>query len=421
MSRNQRAEAQHRWEEMRGDVKRQLAQQHLVDGRLDDAEQALEQAVTLSPDDPQSYLLTAKLRLEEGRLAEAREAITLATSMAGDDAEIAYFAGIIAERYGDLQTAMGHYSTATMLAPNVAAYVLAQAETLVALGKPAEALAIVQPRWRDFDGDAPTHMLTARLSQMLGLRGPAAEQCREALRWGDDDVMRRAEAGRILVWAEAYPEAIAVLRPLVEGYSAGPRTARALRDDDAPNGIQASIFCALAKAYIATGRFREARECLGPLLDDRREQGAVAGCLLARAALHMGDPDGAADAIAVTHRKGPVTPQTLLLAAYADLRRGRHDGAMDAANAALKLDPGLIGAHCLIGQAAVALGRPDQAREAYEDALALDPDSRVVRALIEKLGHEVMPENDVNRRVRPNAKARLEQIQSASLEGEKAP
>ena len=71
MSRNQRAEAQHRWEAMRGDVKRQLAQQHLAEGRLDDAEQALGEAITLSPDAPQAYLLTAKLRLEEGRLQGA--------------------------------------------------------------------------------------------------------------------------------------------------------------------------------------------------------------------------------------------------------------------------------------------------------------------------------------------------------------
>ncbi|MBN2560680.1 MAG: tetratricopeptide repeat protein [Phycisphaerae bacterium] len=411
MSQNQRAEAKQRWETVRSSVKLRLAEEHLEAGRIDDAEQVLENAISLASDNPRAYLLAARLRLEQGQLAKARQAIVSAASMSDGDPEIDYVRGIIAERYGDLETALEHYSSAVMQSPNVAAYVLAQAETLVALDKPADALALIEPRIIDFEGSAPMHMLAARIDRILGLRGPAVEHCHEALRGRGDDVVLCEEAGMLLAWAEQYADAIAVLQPLLDrspsqacatgvspvssargwrlhkasGTSCGDLPADGLAT--APGAACTGAFApavvrALANAYLATGKASEARRVLKTIIvQDERD--VVAWCLYARAALTLGELDAAAEAMETIHRHGTATAETWLLTAYVAFQRGDYLSAIEAAEAALRLDGCLVTAHCLVGQSAAAMGRRDQARRAYAMALTVDPNSQMTRALLE--------------------------------------
>lgn len=441
MSRDGHADAKKQWQAMRGRVRLQLARQHLEAGRLDEAEGALEQAIAISPEEPQAYLVAARLRLEQNKLAEAREAIAVALSMSGEDPEIAYLAGLVAQRYGELERALLHYTMACERVPTAPAYLLARAEMLVALDRPAEAMSVLAARLTDFSGSVAVQMLAARVSQDLGLRGPAATYCLEALHLDKDDPVVQAEAGLILAWARRYADAIAVLRPLVEREETSDVTAVGAGAGSSEVGcVSPAVVHALARAYLATGEGREARWALERAMAQGSEN-AITHCLYAQAALMSGDLDLAAKA-AGKAQAAARTAETSLLMAYVAMRRKDYAGAVSAAEAALAMDEHLLAAHCLIVQASSSMGRVERAREAYAAALALEPDSRLLPVLrtamsaaqshddSQVLSNVALRLDSVGTSgsairgttaVRANAAARIEPVRSVSLKGTEAP
>ena len=380
-SNSPRADAKRHWNEMRGDIQLQLAENHFDAGRFDESEKALEQAITLSPDHARVFVLATKLHLEKGDLAKARAAISRAEALPGDSAEVQYLAGIVAERYGDRDMALEHYSSAAMQDPQMAAYVLAQAETLVALDKPIEAMELIEVRLQDFDGNAPMRMLAAHLNERLGLRGPAVEYAREALRIQENDAGLSGEVGRILVWAEQYEEVIAVLRPVVEtGLAACGSNGPIKIDGKSP--VMPSMLRDLARAYMATRQWREAQWVLRPLMA-RDEVDSAGWCMYAQAALMLGDQAAAWETIYTLHQNAPPTAESLLLASHIAVRRGDFPVALDAATRAVQMDGRMATAYCLMGQAYEGLGRAEDARQAYAKAAALDPDLQAVGSLLD--------------------------------------
>src|SRR5262249_55219461 len=156
-------EAKEHWDTVRSEVKLQLARQHLDARRLDEAEKILQQTAPIAANNPEQYILVTRLRLEQGRLVEARDAIHAAMALPQKTAEMYYFSAIVAQRYGDLEEAAEHYAQAVHLAPNVADFVLAQAEVLMSLDRPIDAMELILSRAADFDSNAAVHMLAARI------------------------------------------------------------------------------------------------------------------------------------------------------------------------------------------------------------------------------------------------------------------
>lgn len=395
MANDPKAQAKARWEAVRGSVKLQLAEEHLKSGRLDEAERALEEARALCPNDAKAYVVATRLRLEQGRLAEAREAITVAAALSDNDPEIPYFAGLVAQRYGDLESACESYSAASRIAPHVAAYVLSQAETLVNLDRPVEAMELLQSRMNDFDRDVAMRMLAARISRILGLRGPALAYCRDAVRISDESPALSVELGMLLVWAEQYREAVLVLSPLVER-AAPPRDAEKEEiDRPAP-----SVARSLARAFLETGQAPKAIEVLRGVVEGNPEDTA-AWSLFARAALLVGRLEMVDEALTKIEAQGAATAETRMMAGYAALRRGDFIRARDEAAGALTLNGRLALAHCLAGQAAEAMGEKDAALASYEAVLEIDPESTIAKRRIGRLSGSsetappaVLPAND---------------------------
>ncbi len=375
-------EAQQHWDDVRGGIQLQLAENQFRAGRLDEAEKTLEQALTLAPDNPKAHLLAARLHLERGDLAKARDAVDRAVILSGGDVEAEYVAGIVAERYGHLSAALEHYAAAAAQAPQVAAYVLAQAETLTALDRSIEALELIESRIGDFDGNASMRMLAAHLHQGLGLRGPAADYAREAVRIQEEDPVVAAQAGRILVWAGQYDDAVAILRPLVEKALSTQDSAR--RTIDLAGPLAPSVLRDLASAYAAGGQWREVQWALKPVMA-HDDNDVAAWALYTRAALMLDDLDIAAEAVRALQANNPHTPEPLLLAAYVALRQGAPEQAVEAAGGAIRMNERLFTAHCLMGLACEALGRLDRAEESYAKAASLEPDSQVAGVLLERL------------------------------------
>ncbi len=376
-----KAEARERWNALRGRVKLQLAEQHLSAGQLEDAEKALNEALALDGPQPESLLIAGKLRFEQGRLAEARSALASAAAQSEPNPEIEYWSGILAERYGNLDQAAEHYARALALNPHDPAYLTARAEALVALDRTAEALELIESRVADFDDDPAVRLLAARISRMLGLRGPAATHAREALRGHEDDPALCVEAALLLGWAGEYGEVITILAPLVHRELRGGSDAGR---DSFDGVLAASAGRVYAAALLNRDRFDEARTVLKAILS-RDPNDLLAWSLFARSALAAGDAAEAASALGSLHQRTAPTAETLLLAAYAALRLGQPQAALDSARRALELEPRMVEAHCLTAEAAAALGRSELLNKACAEALALEPRSPAVAALVRRL------------------------------------
>ena len=368
---NGKNEAKERWDTVRGGVKIQLARQHLKSGRLEEAQRALDEALTISPNDPQAYVLATQLKLEQGQLGEARQAITLATLLKSDDHEIQFLAGLVAQRYGDLAGAYENYAQAAFLAPQSSDYLIAQVEVLVSLDRPIDALELIEPRLRDFDRNIALRQLTARITRILGLRGPTIEYCREAFRLGGEDPDLAIELGQTLVWAERYREAIVVLAPVVDGAN-GLACNKEGPSAYVPGKVLPSAYCALAQAYLHLGQVDPAMQLLRRVMHDCPED-VISWRLYARAGARIGNLETASEALQVLKDRGAMTAETWMLAGYVALRRGDLFNALDASRRAVMADASLAAAHYLLGETAEALGDLAEARSAYSEAIRRDP------------------------------------------------
>lgn len=389
MADDQREDARKRWDAMRGGARLQLAEKHLRAGRLHPALNELLAAFEIAPDHPRVHLGLARVYLELGELAKAREAAERARALAGD-AEADYVAGIVSQRYGDHGAALVRYEAAMRKAPHAPEHVLAVAETLVALRRPADALGIVSARRADFEGNSAVWLLASQIERSLGLREPAVEHAAEAARLAADDPGTLVEYGLTLAWAERHEEAIKVLRPRFDAglgatkdkdEQAAPAEAAA---GGAPSAeLPPSAVNVLVRCYLAMNRPGDALDVLRRAPDGPIDAGRTA--LAAQALLMNNDPATALRFIQTMEQQGELTGEVCLLGAYAAIRCDTLDAADHFATRALS-DPACTwAAHCLLGQVAEARGKVAEAFEAYRQGAADEDTSALARGLLRRL------------------------------------
>ncbi|RKF22489.1 hypothetical protein D6851_04505 [Altericroceibacterium spongiae] len=85
--------------------------------REDDAEAALQKAITDAPQNPRGWLLLATLERRQDKLSEAADHIRTAGGLAPQDPEVALEAGLIAVLSGDDETARKNWQAVLDLAP----------------------------------------------------------------------------------------------------------------------------------------------------------------------------------------------------------------------------------------------------------------------------------------------------------------
>lgn len=371
MEDNQRAAAKERWDAVRGGVKLQLADEHYKAGRLEDAEKALDEALAMMPNDPAAFLLAAKIRLEQGQLGEARQAITLAVALKPEDAEVQFLAGQISQRREDLPSAFEHYATAAEIAPQTAAYLLAEAEVLVGMDRPFDALELIQPRMIDFDQNISLRMLAARICRIVGLREPAINYCKEAVRISDGDQRLQVELALVLQWAGRFDEVARLLAPVVENaetFSQAPMDTQT----DGKSIVRPSAAVILADAYLELSQPESAMAVLRRVMKTCPDE-MPAWRSFARAAVAANDLESATNCLEYLASHSAMNAESWLLMAYVSLRRGYPAASRDASFRALQESPDLVSAHFLSAEAAEIEGDIASARAAYEQVLKIDP------------------------------------------------
>ena len=225
-----------------------LGDAHLELGEYDAAFDAFDQMMRLRPN-AASYSRVAYARELQGNLAGALESMKLAAeaSMGGDVESIAWYHSQVGELYLRLdkpQDAMTAFATASQAFPGHPFAVRGYAKALDAVGKPTEALALLQ----DLVTKSPTPELYAQLGDLLTALGrPAEAQRQYAL----------AEAA----WRSDAPEPKNLARFMAER---GWKIDEAVQIAEGAAATRQDIFTqdALAWAYFRAGRVDDAKRVI---------------------------------------------------------------------------------------------------------------------------------------------------------------
>ncbi|MHC4441662.1 MAG: tetratricopeptide repeat protein [Planctomycetota bacterium] len=349
-------ESSGRWKDVQGRLKYQLALDNYNIGQLEEAQNYLEESIGLSQTAPEPYILQTKILLEKGETASASRALDRALHNGGNSAELYYLNGMVAERYGRHTEAMSWYQGASERDPINAHYVVAVAETLVALDKQDKALELILSRWTDFENNATLRSLAGRIYMMLGRYEEAANAYREALQIAPDDAMLQGQFGRSLVLSENYHEALPILT-------------KAVGNTDNPSS---TILVALGRCQMAMKRIEDSKVTFTRAVQVNGQQ-VRNWSWLARAALVSDDLATARNSAASAVRLAPDNADLALLLGYVCWRQKDYQAAVDALNKALeKLPDDLMGLY-MLGQCHKALKNKRMEEQCHQRALRINP------------------------------------------------
>ncbi len=163
-----RKEANSRFARTTSVVSFDQARQAFESGDLSSAQKHIREAIARSGEEPKYWSLLGRIELESRRLEEARAALDKAITIDPNYAEAYYFRGVVMERWSQDAKALADYQKAAELDGSKLSYVLAAAETMVALQQIEEAREFLLSRLAYFEHNAALNELLGDLSAMEG-------------------------------------------------------------------------------------------------------------------------------------------------------------------------------------------------------------------------------------------------------------
>jgi len=355
-----RQRAHDRWDRVRAEFKLQRAAQQ-YDARLfGEAERGATEAVALDPTLVGAYVLLARADLELNKPTSAAQVLETAREAGLDSPELTYMHGVVLEQRGQLQEASDAYKAAMESDPRDIDYVIALAESLVALDRAEEAATLLDESVGRFDDDGSILLLAGDVAVLLGDDEGAIRRYRAALEALGESPTATRELGLLLARTGRYEEAITRLTPLL--------------DETGHEPIDPTVLIALANAYVETGQPLQARKLLRDELDGASEH-IAAYAIFAKAALATGDEAEAKRITAAGLRLSPESDELTLLHATALWRLGENEPAEKCLSDYLERRPEDPTGLCLLAEVNRSMGHPDRAAELFRHALDIDPDN----------------------------------------------
>ncbi|HZZ44628.1 MAG TPA: tetratricopeptide repeat protein [Tepidisphaeraceae bacterium] len=345
------------WKAARAGVQYTLAKQAYEIGDIENSRKSCDQALALNPKLAAALVLSAKLSIEKGQLDRADAALKQAREIDPKNPEPDYYQGVVYQRWQKPQQALEAYTHASEKAPSEPAYLLARAETLVALDKSTEALAILQDKVAFFESSAAIRDAIGQILQQQGKNAEAVTMFREASMLSPDDLGIRERLALGLFYANQYQDALEHLTKLMK------LDAFARRGD---------LLAALGECQLQLDRPRDARDSYESAA--QATPGVPEVWLgMARVALKLNDQQRAELALRKAIALAPDNPQAHLLTGYLRLRENRLPEALVSFQKASQLDARDTVGLCMLGYVQEKLGHPDQALALYGQALKLNP------------------------------------------------
>ncbi|MSR40289.1 MAG: tetratricopeptide repeat protein [Phycisphaerales bacterium] len=161
-----RQEANSRFAKTTSVVSYDQARQAFESGDLSSAQKHIREAIARSDQEPRYWALLGRIELESRRLEEARVALDKAVTLDPNYAEGYYFRGVVMERWSQDEKALADYQKAAELDGAKLSYVLATAETMVAMQHIEESREFLLSKLAYFEHNAALNELLGDLSSM---------------------------------------------------------------------------------------------------------------------------------------------------------------------------------------------------------------------------------------------------------------
>lgn len=366
----QKEAAMKQWNDARASVLLTLARDQFKTGNFDKCRQTVAEALRMAPENPNLWVLSGKLNIEQGQLELAERDLKKAGELAPNAAEPHYLLGVIYQRWQRLDVALAEYQAASDKAPTELAYVLARAETLVALDKPKDALLLLSEKITFFDNNHVIRDAAGQLLMQQGRHAEAADMFRQATLLATDDMGLKERHAKALFFAQKYRESAELL-------------SRLTRDELFAERVD--LYAMLGEAYLNLGRTTDARAAF-ETATQLNPSSVVAWQGVGKVALGVNDLRRAELAIRKAVALDPGDAQNHLLMGYLRLKQDRPSEAMVSFRKASALDANDPVSLCMAGYVLEKAGQTQQAIEFYARALQVKPGDELATQLMAGVG-----------------------------------
>jgi tetratricopeptide (TPR) repeat protein len=320
----------------------------------------------MDPTNPRLHILAAKVAIEQSDLENAQRFCENARKLDAKNAEADYLSGVIYQRWQRPETSLTYYTSATEKAPSELPYLMARSEMLVMLGKPDEALHLLQEKVVFFENSGAIRDAVGQLLVRAGKYDEAVEQLRQAAILSNDDNTVREHLGMAMLHAGQYREAADTFGRLlkVEGYAQ-----------------RADLFAALGECHMKLGKFRDARAAFET---SAQLDGSTPAIWLSfgKAALQCGDLPRADLATKKALALDALSTEANLMLGYVRLKQNKLDQALPAFKKAYQLDPKDTTGLCMMGVVYEKSGKHEEAMKCYAKALQINPGDAMASQLM---------------------------------------
>lgn len=183
-----RLNAHNRMDSVNADLAAQQARQQFEVGQLDDAVETINAAIARYSENGLYHLLRGRILLEQHRLDAAYQALTTSAEYSPLLSEPHYFLGVLHQRWGEDDEALVAYKKAMELDSTHPQYLLATAESLVAMNKYGEAIHLLTNANREFQHHPSVSSLLGQIHLSKGEPETAANWFADSRLLGNDDI-----------------------------------------------------------------------------------------------------------------------------------------------------------------------------------------------------------------------------------------
>ena len=240
-----RKAAKVRFDRVGAGVAMDQAGQALESGQFSAALDHIDKVVALLPDAPKARLMRGRVVLEMGRLESAAAEFKTAYRLDPSCDECLYYLGVIYQRWSRDDDALAHYAAALAIEPTNTHYLLGEAETLLALGRPSDAKQLVDDSLCHFEFNSALAHLRSEIAAAEGDDAQALHFIELAVTLAPDPAVYQEDAAMVAFNAQQWDRCLIALATLP------PPTAD--RDD---------LLRMRARCLMLTGRGQEARDLL---------------------------------------------------------------------------------------------------------------------------------------------------------------
>lgn len=348
-------------------------------GELDRALREVNQAISRYEDIGEYHLLKGRILLEMHRLEAAMRSFVDAIELDDEVAEPHYFAGVINQRWSRHEQAFEHYLSASKNDKENVQYLLAAAESLIALGRYAKAREIVTKRLDYHEHNAALRHLLGHIAILEDRPVEATKLLQQARLLKPDDAMLLEELAWARFDAEQYSACHGAIQKLYQ-------TVPSAKD-------RSDLRLLEARSLSRMERYIDARRIYMELTRQIPGEADV-WIELATVSLEVGDDRRLDEASARVMRIAPERYEGYLLRAVYERDRGNIDQAerlfeQSILRAGETRSEGAHLSYLFLGRMLESRGRLNQARNAYAGALRYKPESITAQRMLAHVNDRV--------------------------------